>query len=107
MDVNINTHKHIEIPTEAKAFITERLNALSNVHIKILSCKVRIKDIKNAIECQIKIVPAYMQPIVVKSSALSIKTAFLDAYHKVDYLLLKSRHKIIDKKQKSNLGEII
>lgn len=95
------------MPTEAKVFITEKLMGLSNTHIKILSCKVRLKEIKNAIECQIKIIPASMKPIIVKSNALSIKTAFLEAYHKLDNLLLKTRHKIIDKKQKLNLGEII
>ncbi len=107
MEVTINTHKRIKIPTEAKVFITDKLNELANTYIKIISCKVRIKDIKNTIECQIKVVLAFNKPIIVKSNALSIKTAFLEAYHKVDSLLLKTRHKIIDKKQKSNLGEII
>lgn len=107
MDININSDRKIEIPSEAKEFITEKLKELAYTHLKIISCKVRIKEIKNNIECQIKMVPAFSKPIIVKSSGLSIKTAFLEAYHRMDSLLSKTKDKIMNRKQKCDLGEII
>ncbi len=103
MDVNISAQKNIEIPTAAKEFIYEKLNDLLLLKKNIISCRVKIEEVKGIFQCQIRIIPANDKAIIVKSNGLSIKTSFLDAYNKVEFLINKIKDKKLTKKQKSNL----